>query len=184
MSVVTSEEEMINGCVKGNRRCQELLYLKFSRKMMGVCFRYTRAQEEAEDVLQESFIRIFKKIDQFRFEGSLEGWIRRVVLNTVFDHLRKQNIMIALSDINEYEELETGEDLFPDVDLDLLINAIRELSPGYRAVFNMFAIEGYSHKEISAILGISVGTSKSQYAAARRVLQKKLKVYAPTSKMK
>jgi RNA polymerase sigma-70 factor (ECF subfamily) len=175
------EEELVKGCVRGNRRDQELLYLKFSRKMMGVCLRYTKNKEEAEDLLQDAFIRVFSKLNQFRFEGSLEGWIRRVVLSTVFDHLRKHTFLVVISENEIAEEPEENEEWFSDVDLDRLVKAIQELSPGYRAVFNMFAVEGYSHKEIASILGISVGTSKSQYSAARRALQKKLKMFAPSS---
>lgn len=179
-----SEYELVKGCVEGNRQCQELLYLKYSRKMMGVCYRYTKSKVEAEDLLQDAFIRVFRKIGQFKFEGSLEGWIRKVVLSTVFDHLRKQSLIVAHTDVETSGEPDSADDLFPEVDLELLVNAIRELSPGYRAVFNMFAIEGYSHKEISSILGISAGTSKSQYSAARKALQKKLKIYAPAISQK
>jgi RNA polymerase sigma factor (sigma-70 family) len=179
-----SDEDLVKGCIKGDRRYQELLYLKFSRKMMGVCYRYTKSQQEAEDLLQESFIRIYKKINQYRSEGSLEGWIRKVVLSTVFDFLRKQNLMIAMTNIETNVEEVVTDDLFPETDLELLVQTIRDLSPGYRAVFNLYVIEGYTHKEIGKILGISDGTSKSQYAMARRVLQGKLKQFSPSIKIK
>jgi RNA polymerase sigma factor (sigma-70 family) len=171
---VTGETELVNGCINGDRKYQELLYLKYCRKMMGVCYRYSRNREEAEDLLQDSFIKVFSRLKQFRHEGSLEGWIRRIVLTTIFDSFRKKTIMTVLSDY-EHEELSDPAEFMSGFDFNQLVEAIRELSPGYRAVFNMFAIEGYTHKEIGAALGISPGTSKSQYAAARRVLQKKLK---------
>ena len=183
---ISNEEELVKGCIKGNRRYQELLYLKFCRKMMGVCFRYSKNKEEAEDLLQDAFIRVFTRLHQFRYEGSLEGWIRRVVLSTIFDSFRKKTLMVVLSDYEISDEVSDTSDFMADADIDFeqLVNAIRELSPGYRTVFNMYAIEGYTHKEIGAILGISTGTSKSQYSAARRVLQKKLKVYSYSSSIK
>ena len=146
--------------------------------MMGVCYRYSKSREEAEDHLQDAFIRVFEKLYQFRYEGSLEGWIRRIVLSTIFDSYKKKSIMIVLSDHEESYALSDPADFISEFDFGQLIEAIRSLSPGYRAVFNMFAVEGYTHKEIGEILGIAPGTSKSQYAAARRALQKKLKVYS------
>jgi len=128
-------------------------------------------------LLQEAFIRIFGRLHQFRHEGSLEGWIRRIVLSTIYDQFRKKSIMIVLSGDDSHEELSEPAEFISRFDFDQLVEAIRGLSPGYRAVFNMFAVEGYSHKEIGEILGISAGTSKSQYSAARRALQKKLKAY-------
>jgi RNA polymerase sigma-70 factor (ECF subfamily) len=178
---MSEEEELVKGCIDGDRRYQELLYLRFCRKMMGVCFRYSKNREEAEDHLQDAFIKVFSRLKQFRFEGSLEGWIRRIVLSTIFDNFRKRTVMLVLNDYDVREESTETDEFLSDVDMDQLVNAIRDLSPGYRAVFNMFAVEGYTHKEISALLGISVGTSKSQYSAARRALQKRLKVFTNSS---
>jgi RNA polymerase sigma factor (sigma-70 family) len=168
-----TDKELVEECLKSNRRCQELLYLKFSRKMMGVCIRYTRLEADAEDLLQESFITVFRKLSTFRFEGSLEGWIRKIVLSIVFNHLRKQNYHYQIIEDNIAEE-EKEEDVFADVEINQLVTAIRELSPGYRSVFNMHVIDGYTHKEIGEILGIAPGTSKSQFAQAKKALQKKL----------
>ena len=181
---ISGEEELVKGCIKGNRRYQELLYLKFCRKMMGVCYRYSRSKEESEDILQEAFIRVFSRLHQFRFEGSLEGWIRKVVLSTVYDNFRKKNFLIVLSDFYSYEEIPVTSDFMSEVDFEELVNAIKELSPGYRTVFNMYAVEGYTHKEIASILGISTGTSKSQYFNARRILQNKLKIFSTGSSAK
>jgi RNA polymerase sigma factor (sigma-70 family) len=174
---MSEEEELVKGCLDGDKRYQELLYLKFCRKMMGVCFRYSKSREEAEDLLQDAFIKVYSRLNQFRFEGSLEGWIRRIVLSTIFDSFRKKTVMLVLTDNYAGDEDVSEDNFFSEVDFDQLLNAIRELSPGYRMVFNMFAVEGYSHKEIANQLGISVGTSKSQYSAARRALQKKLNFY-------
>jgi RNA polymerase sigma-70 factor (ECF subfamily) len=174
----SGEVELIKGCLAGDRRYQELLYVKFCRKMLGICNRYTGSKEEAEDLLQDAFIKVFNQLERFRFEGSLEGWIRRIVINTIIDHFRKKSVMVVLTDYETYTESPADLDFVSNADFQELLNAIRELSPGYRTVFNMFAVEGYSHKEISEALGISTGTSKSQYSAARRILQKKLKVHS------
>jgi len=142
--------------------------------MGGVCFRYAKNKEEAEDFLQDAFIRIFKNLHQFKAKGSLEGWIRRIVINTIMESMRKKSLMFKVVDLEE-----AGNELQPDnflsqVSVDELVSMIRELSPGCRAVFNLFAIEGYTHQEISELLGIRVGTSKSHYFNARRLLREKI----------
>ena len=172
-----SEEELVKGCIKGDRRYQELLYMKFCRKMMGVCFRYSRSKEEAEDLLQDAFIKVFSKLDQFRFEGSLEGWIRRIVLSTIYDSFRKKTFLVVLSENEIPDEAANNDDFLSDVDFDQLVEAIRQLSPGYRTVFNMYAVEGYTHKEIADMLGISEGTSKSQLSRAKVILQDMVKKF-------
>ncbi len=174
-----TEKELVSECLKSNRRCQELLYLKFSRKMMGVCIRYTRSKADAEDMLQESFIKVFSKLSQYRFEGSLEGWIRKIVLSTVLNYLRKQNYQFQSIEEDLADTIEEEDDQFEHVELEKLVKAIRELSPGFRAVFNLHVIDGYTHKEIAEILGISPGTSKSQLYAAKLALQKKLGMHRP-----
>ena len=169
-----SETDLIQGCIKGNRQMQELLYQKYSSKMYGVCLRYSGNVEDANDLLQEGFIKIFKNITKFRGEGSFEGWIRRIFVNTSIEHFRKK--------INVYNVTEVQENTIEDYDLNILdtlaekdiISLVNELSPGYKAVFNMHVIEGYSHKEIADILGINEGTSKSQLARAKGVLKKSL----------
>jgi len=162
-------------CVNGNAKAQRELFEKFSRKMHTVCLRYTNSVEEAEDILQEGFIKTFSKLHLFNKEGSLEGWIRRIMVNTAIDAIRKntkyvKDVSLDLVDyqlgINDYvlEKLK-------EKDLLLLINSMPN---GYKVVFNMFAIEGYGHKEIAEILGISESTSKSQYMRAKSYLKERL----------
>jgi RNA polymerase sigma factor (sigma-70 family) len=147
------------------------LYARFAPKMYGVCLRYAGSTEEAEDMLQEGFIKVFKKIGSFRQEGSFDGWVRRVFVNTAIEHFRRKTY---LQPITEQEE-NTIEGKFLSV-LDSLAEKdiaqlIQQLSPGYRTVFNMYVIEGYTHKQIGEALGISEGTSKSQLSRARLILQ-------------
>jgi RNA polymerase sigma-70 factor (ECF subfamily) len=147
------------------------LYQRFAPKMYGVCLRYAGNAEEAEDILQEGFIKVFNKIGSFRSEGSFEGWIRRIFVNTAIEHFRKK---IYLQPITEYEE-DTVEGKYLTV-LDSLaekdiIQLVQQLSPGYRTVFNMYVVEGYTHKQIAEALGISEGTSKSQLSRAKLILQ-------------
>jgi RNA polymerase sigma factor (sigma-70 family) len=170
-----SDEEIIKSCLSGETRSQKLLFDKYSRKMMGICLRYAAGREEAEDMLQEGWIKIFKNLGSFRFEGSAEGWIKRVIVNTCLDYIRKTKRMF-----NQVEIEVAGEMLHPEIGIHSpdtltekdLLKMIHQLSPGYRTVFNLFAIEGYSHKEIGEMLSISESTSKSQYSRARVQLQK------------
>lgn len=171
-----TDEELVQGCVKKDPRAQKHLYDKFSRKMMGVCMRYSQSTEEAEDVLQNGFISIFLNIESFKGSGSLEGWIRRIIVNTALTNIRKnkklqQNIELEsvefmLPSTNEVSETSGAKDL---------LKVIQTLPTGFRTVFNLYAIEGYSHKEIGDLLGISEGTSKSQYSRAKAHLQKMIK---------
>ncbi|MEO8763400.1 MAG: RNA polymerase sigma factor [Ginsengibacter sp.] len=167
-----SESDLIKGCIAGNRQMQEILYYQFSPKMYGVCLRYSGNVEDANDLLQEGFIKIFRNLEKFRADGSFEGWMRRIFVNTSIEHFRKK---VKLYNVTEVQEntIEDDElnilDSMAEKDIILLVN---ELSPGYKAVFNMHVIEGYSHKEIAAILGITEGTSKSQLARAKGVLKK------------
>jgi RNA polymerase sigma-70 factor (ECF subfamily) len=156
---------------------QQELYQRFASKMYGVCLRYAGSAEEAEDVLQEGFIKVFNKIGSFRGDGSFEGWIRRIFVNTAIEYYRKK---IYLQPITEYEE-DTLEGKYLSV-LDKLeekdiIQLVQQLSPGYRTVFNMYVIEGYSHKQIAEALGISEGTSKSQLSRAKQILQDMVKQF-------
>ncbi|MFM9910395.1 MAG: RNA polymerase sigma factor [Chitinophagaceae bacterium] len=175
---ITDEIDLINGCIEGNRKMQEELYRRFSPKMYAVCFRYANNADDAQDLLQEGFIKVFRNLHRFRSEGSFEGWIRRIFVNTSIEHFRKKSL--ALSSVSEKEE-STIED--SDISaLDSLaqkdvLNIIQELSPGYKTVFNLYVVEGYSHKEIGVLLGISEGTSKSQLARSKSILQKKIAQY-------
>jgi RNA polymerase sigma factor (sigma-70 family) len=167
------ELELIKQCIAGKRRYQELLYKKFSRKMMGICFRYSKNREEAEDFLQDAFIKIFGKLGQYKGEGSLEGWLRTIVLHTVFESRRK-NTRIFFTDINEISPAEADDGINDTIAHDELLSYIQDLPPGCRTVFNMFAVDGYSHREISSLLNIHEGTSKSQLSLARKLLRKRI----------
>nr|WP_243751626.1 sigma-70 family RNA polymerase sigma factor [Niastella caeni] len=157
---------------------QEELYHRFSPKMYAVCLRYASNVEDAQDLLQEGFIKVYRNLHHFRAEGSFEGWIRRVFVNTSIEHFRKKSTKLAM--VTEKEE-----GTIEDTDITALenlaekdiIKIVQELSPGYRTVFNLYVVEGYSHKEIGDMLGISEGTSKSQLARAKSVLQKKVAQY-------
>jgi RNA polymerase sigma-70 factor (ECF subfamily) len=167
-----SESDLIKGCIEENPEMQKLLYDRFSSKMYGVCLRYTENTEDANDVMQEGFIKVYKSLPKFRGEGSFEGWIRRIFINTSIEHFRKK---VKLYNVNEVHE-NTIEDVALDA-LDSLatkdiLSIINELSPGYKQVFNMHVVEGYSHKEIADMLGITEGTSKSQLARAKGALKK------------
>ena len=169
-----TESDLIHGCLNGERRMQEELYRRFAPKMYAVCLRYAGNSEEAQDILQEGFIKIFKKLSSFRGEGSFEGWIRRIFVNTSIEHFRRKNY---LQPVTEREE-NTIEGKYLSV-LDSLaekdiMSLIQELSSGYRTVFNLYVIEGYTHKEIGDMLGISEGTSKWHLSEARKILQQKI----------
>lgn len=173
------DPKLIEGCLQGKRKAYALLYKRYAANMLGVCMRYGRNLAEAEDVLQEGFIKVFTNLDKFRQEGSLEGWIRRIMVNTAVDHYHKQTkegLFVSLEEIKDPhgtgEHGEEDEDL-PAADLtaDDLMEMIQHLPDGYRIVFNMYAIEGYSHQVIAETLNISVNTSKSQLFKARRMLR-------------
>ena len=167
-----SETDLIQGCISGNRQMQELLYQKYSSKMYGVCLRYSGNVEDANDLLQEGFIKIFKNLTKFRGEGSFEGWIRRIFVNTSIEHFRKKVKLYNVSEVQENTIEDYNLNILDTLAEKDIISLVNELSPGYKAVFNMHVIEGYSHKEIADILGINEGTSKSQLARAKGVLKK------------
>ena len=163
--------------MEGNRRMQEELYRRFSPRMYAVCLRYASNAEEAEDILQEGFIKVFKKLNSFRGEGSFEGWVRRIFVNTAIEQFRRKRY---LQPVTEKEENTIEGKYFSVLDemaeKDIL-GLVRELSPGYRTVFNMYVVEGYTHKEIADMLGISEGTSKSQLSRAKVILQDMVKKF-------
>ena len=151
---------------------QEHLYKRFASKMYGVCLRYVANADDANDILQEGFIKVYKNLDKFRREGSFEGWVRRIFVNTAIEQFRKKVKLYNVDEVQEntIEDKElTALDLLATKDI---INIVNELSPGYKAVFNLHVIEGFSHKEIAEVLGITEGTSKSQLARAKGVLKK------------
>lgn len=171
-----TEQEVIRGCVEGKRNCQEALYRYYSPKMFGICLRYANDYHKAEDILQDGFVKIFNNIDKFRGEGSFEGWLKRIFINTAIENYRKStnhsgHLEVESATIDKY----TAEVALENLATEDLLKLIQQLSPGYRTVFNLYVIEGYSHKEIGDMLEISEGTSKSQLARARAMLQKMMK---------
>ncbi len=164
----------MEGCKAGDRKMQELLYRQTSSKMLAVCMRYAKDRMEAEDVLQMGYIKIFQKIQEYRGDGSFEGWIRRVMVNTAIESYRKSLRSLKVVEIDEaYEQPSTGFD-FGTLVMQDLMKVIQKLADGYRMVFNMYVIEGYSHKEIAETLGISEGASKSQLSRARAILKEEI----------
>ena len=148
------------------------MYRLFSAKMYGVCLRYAKDTGDAEDILQEGFLRVFTKINQFEFKGSFEGWMRRIMVNTALEKFRKQDRLYPVEEMKIYESTEFVEETISSITAGDLMRIIQELPPRYRMVFNLFAIEGYSHLEISEMMNISEGTSKSNLSRARVILQK------------
>jgi RNA polymerase sigma factor (sigma-70 family) len=142
--------------------------------MFGLCMRYAGNYDDAQDILQDGFVKVFEKIDQFGFKGSFEGWIRRIMVNTALERFRTSYRVININDNLKEAELEQTTDFSSDIDARELIRFVQELSPRYRIVFNLYAIEGYTHKEISEMLGITEGTSKSNLSRARDILQDKV----------
>jgi len=166
-----NEPELIEGCIQGNRKMQEHLYRKFSPVLFPICLRYSNNHYQAEDMLQESFVKIFFNLHKFRKEGSFEGWMKRIVVNTAIEHFKKNQVIDTMVDVNAQHNKLVQRDDFHKLVFDDLMTMVQSLSPGYRTVFNLYVIEGYEHKEIAAMLGISEGTSKSQLARARYILQ-------------
>lgn len=176
-----SEADIINGCRNGERKMQELLYSRYSGKMYSVCLRYSGNNDDAQDLLQEGFIKIFKNLDKYRGDGSFEGWIRRIFVNTSIELYRKKSVLQKVIDPADVIVEDKDWNILDDLAEKDIIKMIQDLSPGYKLVFNMHVIEGYSHKEIAEILGINEGTSKSQLARAKMVL-KKMITHHDTSK--
>lgn len=168
------EEELIKGCLRRERAAQQQLFDLYSSKMYALCYRYVRHAMEAEDILVTAFTKILERIDQFKGEGSFEGWIRRVVVNEALTHLRKSRTMYLETELEQADREPDFGQLSDHLEAEDLLNMIQELPAGYRLVFNMYAIDGYSHKEIAEQLGISENTSKSQLSRARVYLQKML----------
>ncbi len=166
------EEEIVKGCQNNERKYQEILYRRYARKMYGICMSYAGNRDLAQDMLHDAFLKIFRTIDSFKMEGSLEGWIRRVVSNTAIDLLRKKQRLDQYI-AEDMEEIQT--DKKPGVHSYLatqeILEMVRHLPDGARVIFNLFALEGFSHKEIADQLQISEGTSKSKYNRARSILK-------------
>lgn len=174
-SIQTEERELIEACIKGRQKAQEQLYKRFASKMFGLCLRYSSNTMEAEDTLHEGFMKVFLNLEKFQFRGSLEGWIKRIMMNTALRKFREDKYrrhftesVDAVSDVIE-DSREYG---FQNLTVEETMKMVQQLAPGYKVVFNMYAIEGYSHREIGEMLNISENTSKSQLSRARAILQK------------
>lgn len=165
-------EDIIKDCKEGKRKAQKMLYEKFYRQMLGICLRYCSSKPEAEDVMLTGFMNIFTKIESYKGSGAFEGWMKKVMINTAIDNYRKQKKHIDHNEIAEFEE-ELSEDIFlpESLSIDEILGMVQKLPSGYRTVFNLYAIEGFSHQEIAEMLGVSVNTSKTQLFKARKLLQ-------------
>ncbi|MFN8353775.1 MAG: RNA polymerase sigma factor [Spirosomataceae bacterium] len=173
------EKALVKACAKGDGSAFEELYRRFASKMLVVCNRYARDKDEAKDILQEGFIRIFEQIHTFRHEGSLEGWIRRIMVNIALEHYRKyvrerDRESGSVEHLTEDDHPLSAQDILSHISFNELMQMIQELTPAYRMVFNLYVFEGLKHHEIATQLGISEGTSKSNLADARRILQRRI----------
>ena len=173
---MNSDSDILSGCIKGKQSAQRELYEKYSRILLGICIRYAGSVEEAEDILQEGFVKIFLNINHFKGEGSLMAWMRRIMINTAITAYHKSLKHRYHEDVDEIRETDMTEMDWSDSDFtaEELKNIIMRMPEGYKMVFNLYAIEGYKHREIAEILEIDENTSKSQYSRARRWLQERL----------
>jgi len=171
-----NDEQLVNKCLEKDTLAQKQLFEFYSKRMMGVCLRYAKDSEEAQDILQMGFIKVFEKLDMYKHQGSLEGWIRKVIVNTALDNIRKNKKLMNNVEIDkvDYQLQNYDENILESLSARDLLRVIQEMPPGFRTVFNMFVIEGFSHKEIAEELNISVSTSKSQFSRARAYMKKKL----------
>ena len=167
-------KDIIKECASGKLRAQEKLYRMFAPKMFGVCLRYSRDRTEAEDNLQDGFVKVFMNIHKFRHEGSFEGWMRRIMVNVSLMKYRKQHVLYPVEDITNYDSPGMSDGIIEKMAADELLELVQELPPSYRMVFNLFVIEGMSHQEISEVMNISTGASKSNLARARNILKRKV----------
>jgi RNA polymerase sigma factor (sigma-70 family) len=165
------EKTLVSGCAKGDRAMQKALYDQYAARMLTVCMRYSKKREDAEDILQEAFIKVFNKIESFRKESTLGYWIKRIVINTALNYHRKSVYLYPHFDIDDMHQLGDGEVLISDYNYRDLLKLLQSLPQGCRVIFNLYAVEGYKHKEIAELLNISEGTSKSQYARAKSLIK-------------
>jgi len=167
------EKQLIKGCINNDRKAQQALYDKYSRRMMAVCLRYVKDTEDARDLLQEGFVKLFMNIHTYTGDGLFDGWVRKIFVNCALERLRHQDVLRNAEDIDntDYADI-PDESTVSQLSADEIMTYVRSLPDGFRTVFNMFAIEGYSHKEIGEKLNITESTSRSQYMRARKLLQK------------
>lgn len=165
------ESNLIGNCINRDRKSQKKLYDLYSPKMFAICLRYSKTQMDAEDVLQDAFVKLFNNLQQFRGEGSFEGWVRRIVVNTAIEHIRRKNVGTTQSEGLENTIADIQISALDKLYEDDIIKTSMHLSDGYRTVFLLYAVEGYSHKEIANRLGITESTSKSQFSRAKALLR-------------
>lgn len=184
-----TEELMLNGCLNNIATAQEALYNRFSPRMLGVCYRFARSKEDAEDMLQEGFIKVYTQIQQFRGQGAFEGWVRKIMVHTCINILKKNKKFLDSVDLIHAGGLFLNENNIPSIlETKELVESIRKLPLGYRTVLNLYALEGFNHKEISQMLDIEESTSRSQYTRAKAMLEdiliKKKVLQKPKEKMR
>jgi len=169
---------IIKGCINGDRKSQKELYKLYYSKMMNVCFRYAKNTDDAQDLLQDGFVKVFSHLKSYDFKGSFEGWVRKIMVNTAIDFYRKNKGIYFIEDedgfILETSRVESADSIYSNFGVDEIMNSIQQLSPVYKTVFNMYVIDGYSHKDIAEHLNISEGTSKSNLSKAKHNLQEQL----------
>lgn len=168
------EKDIIERCIKGDASAQSKLFNRFAPRMMGVCYRYVQTIYEAEDILQEAFIKVFRYLDTYQGNGAVEHWIRKIVVNTALNHIKQNKKFRDEMDVDNVEDEGYTDSLHLKFETEEVINAIKSLPDGYKVIFNLYAIEGFSHKEIADQLGIAEATSRSQYCRAKIMLQNKL----------
>lgn len=166
------DRELIKGCIRENKACQQALYQKYSGKMLAVCTRYARHRLEAEDLVQDGFIKVFNNIHKFKFKGSFEGWVRRIMVNTALKNYKKSSFQKEQIGIQDYKGGVIEPSVMNELSAQEIMKLIAKLPTGYKIVFNLYAIEGYSHREIGNMLDIQESTSRSQLTKARRMLKK------------
>jgi len=169
-----TEKELVKGCAQEKRSFQELLYQQYYKKMFAVCMRYGKDRDQALDMLQEGFIKVYNNINSFNHSGSLEGWIRRIMVNSAINLIRKEKPTIDINNVYEDRNVITKETVLDKMSADEIMELIQKLPHGYKTVFNLFAIEGYSHKEIAEMLDIQESTSRTQFLKAKTALKKML----------
>jgi len=169
-----TEENLIKACLKNNRKAQKILYTKYAPKMMGICLRYASDKEKAHDYLQDGFVQVFLFLHTFEHKGSFEGWMRKIFVNTALAKLRKNDPLRETKELDKVDLTDGNASALSQLSAKELIALVQALPDGFRTIFNLYAIEGYSHKEIAELLQISEGTSRSQYQRARGVLKKKV----------
>ncbi len=173
------EMQLVEGCKRESRIAQKELFSKLYGRLLSICMRYSDDRDEAEDILQNGFIKVFKSIDNYKGDGSFEGWVKRIIVNTAIDNYRRKKIRPVVTDTeltdrmgDQLEDELEDESVYEKIPISAVMDAVQKLSPAYKTVFNLYVLEGYNHNEISETLGISVGTSKSNLSKARFNLKK------------